>query len=79
MEHDDIISVHKPGHECFQFKLLSAEEIESKKKTKSESAEHSQRGTLWKPTSPAGVNDSNLVDRKRKRRPKPNDPDFIWN
>ena len=59
--------------------ILSAEEIESKKKTKSEIAERSQRGTPQKPTSPAGVNDSNLVDGKRKRRPKPNDPDFIWN
>ena len=79
MEHDDIISVHKPGHECFQFKLLSSEDIDRKKKTKSESTERSQRGTPRKPTSYAGVNDSNLVDGKRKRRPKPNDPDFIWN
>ena len=79
LEHDDIISIHKPGHKCFQFKLLSAEEIESKKKTKAESAERSQRATPGKHTSPAGVNDSNLVDGKRKRRPKANDPDFIWN
>ena len=75
----DIISVHKPGHRRFQFKLSSAEEIESKKKTKWESAERSQRGTPRKPTSPAGVNDSNLDDGKRKRRPEANDLRVIHN
>ena len=40
-------------------------------------SQRSGRGTPRK-LSPSSVNESNLVDGKRTRRPKQNDPDFLY-
>ena len=74
---NDIICIHKSSHQCFQFKLLTDEEIVAGDTNVSKN-DGANRGTPRKPTSLAGVNESNVINGKRVRRPKMNDPNLKW-
>ena len=77
LENDDIISIYQKDHKCFKFKLLSFQDSEMKNEDSISASQRCQKGTPRK-LSPSDVNISNLTDGKRRRRPKQNDPDFVY-
>ena len=68
LENDNVIHINKPHHECFKFRLLSLQDSRMMDENLNAS-QRSGRGTPRK-LSPSSVNESNLVDGKRTRRPK---------
>ena len=64
-------------HLSYKFKLLRLHSLLDENDDVSAS-ERCQRGTPRK-LSPSSVNESNLRDGKRTRKPKQADPDFVYN
>ena len=77
LENDDEIRINRPDHLSYKFKLLRLHSLLDENDDVSAS-ERCQRGTPRK-LSPSSVNESNLRDGKRTRRPKQADPDFVYN